>query len=393
MDWPEVVLGGGLFLLAVPVGVLMLQVLAALRATKVGDLEPAQQPPYLAVLVPAHNEAAVIEETLIGLKAEIRLGDRILVVADNCTDETAAIARSHGVEVIERTNLVDRGKGFALDFGLRHLQAAPPEVLVIVDADCRVAPGALRRLGTHAWQKSCPVQGLYLMRSPHQASLKLRLAEFAWRVKNQVRPLGWHVLGLPCELMGTGMAFPWELTARMELANGNIVEDMKLGIDLALQGVAPVFCPDAVVTSEFPIASAAVQSQRKRWEHGHLSMIVSEAPRLFGYALRKRDLRALAMALDLIVPPLALLAALLAGMLMLGLIWNVIGGTVWIAGMAAGLCGLFAVAVFLAWWGWGRSVVRFWEFLSVPIYILAKIPLYLGFLTHRQKDWVRTDRK
>jgi len=81
MDWPELVLGVGLCLLAVPVGVLMLQVLAALRATKVGDLEPAQQPPDLAVLVPAHNEAAVIEETLIGLKAEIRLGDRILVVA------------------------------------------------------------------------------------------------------------------------------------------------------------------------------------------------------------------------------------------------------------------------------------------------------------------------
>ena len=286
MDWPELVLGGGLCLLAVPVGVLMLQVLAALRATKVGDLEPAQQPPCLAVLVPAHNEAAVIAETLVGLKAEIRPGDRILVVADNCTDETAAIARSHSVEVVERTNLVDRGKGFALDFGLRHLQAAPPEVLVIVDADCRVAPGALRRLAARAWQERRPVQGLYLMYAPPQASLKLRLAEFAWRVKNQVRPLGWQALGLPCQLMGTGMAFPWALTAGMALANGNIVEDMKLGIDLALQGVAPVFCPDAVVTSEFPIAGSAVQSQRKRWEHGHLSMIVSEAPRLFGYALR-----------------------------------------------------------------------------------------------------------
>ena len=393
MDWSELVLGGALCLLAVPVGVLMLQVLAALRATKVGDLEPAQQPPCLAVLVPAHNEAAVIAETLVGLKAEIRPGDRILVVADNCTDETAAIARSHGVEVVERTNLVDRGKGFALDFGLRHLQAAPPEVLVIVDADCQVAPGALHRLAARAWQKCCPVQGLYLMYSPPQASLKLRLAEFAWRVKNQVRPLGWHALGLPCQLMGTGMAFPWALTARMALANGNIVEDMKLGIDLALQGAAPVFCPEAVVTSEFPLAGSAVQSQRKRWEHGHLSMIVSEAPRLFGYALRKRDLLALAMVLDLIVPPLALLAALLVGMLMLGLIWNVIGGTVWIAGMAASLCGIFALAVLLAWWGWGRSVVSLRELMSVPFYVLAKIPLYLGFLTRRQKEWVRTDRK
>jgi cellulose synthase/poly-beta-1,6-N-acetylglucosamine synthase-like glycosyltransferase len=393
MDWLELVLGGALCLLTVPVGVLLLQVLAALRARKVGDMEPALQPPYLAVLVPAHNEAAVIEETLIGLKAEIRPGDRILVVADNCTDETASIARSQSVEVVERTNLVERGKGFALDFGLRHLQAAPPELLVIVDADCRVAPGALYRLAARALQKCCPVQGLYLMFSPPEANLKLRLAEFAWRVKNQVRPLGWQALGLPCQLMGTGMAFPWALTKKMALANGNIVEDMKLGVEMALQGAAPAFCPDALFTSEFPLTSSAVQSQRKRWEHGHLSMIVSEAPRLFGYALQKRDLRALAMALDLIVPPLALLAALLAGMLMLGLIWKVIGGTVWIAGMAASLCGIFAAAVLLAWWGWGRSVVSFRELMSVPFYVLAKIPLYLGFLTRRQKDWVRTDRK
>jgi cellulose synthase/poly-beta-1,6-N-acetylglucosamine synthase-like glycosyltransferase len=393
MDWLELVLGGGLCLLAVPVGVLMLQVLAALRATKVGDLEPAQQPPCLAVLVPAHNEAAVIEETLIGLKAEIRPGDRILVVADNCTDETAAIARSNGVEVVERTNLVDRGKGFALDFGLRHLQAAPPKVLVIVDADCRVAPGALHRLAARAWQECRPVQGLYVMYSPPHASLKLRLAEFAWLVRNQVRPLGWHTLGLPCQLMGTGMAFPWVLTAKMALANGNIVEDIKLGIELAKQGAAPVFFPDALVTSEFPLTGPAVQSQRKRWEHGHLSMIVSQAPRLFGYALRKRDLGSLGMALDLIVPPLALLAALLAGMLMLGLIWNVIGGTLWIVAIGASLCGIFAVAVLLAWWGWGRKVVSFRELMSVPTYILAKIPLYLGFLTRRQREWVRTDRK
>jgi cellulose synthase/poly-beta-1,6-N-acetylglucosamine synthase-like glycosyltransferase len=345
------------------------------------------------VLVPAHNEAAVIAETLVGLKKEVRPGDRIVVIADNCTDETASIARSHGVEVIERTNLVDRGKGFALDFGLRHLQTAPPEVLVIVDADCQVAPVALHRLAALAWQTGRPVQGLYLMYSPPQASLKLRLAEFAWRVRNQVRPLGWYALGLPCQLMGTGMAFPWVLTEKMALANGNIVEDMKLGIDLALQGAAPVFCPDALVTSEFPISGSAVQSQRKRWEHGHLSMIVSEAPRLFWYGLQKRDVAALGMVLDLIVPPLALLAALLVGMLVLALIWNVIGGAVWVVGIAVSLFGIFSAAVLLAWWGWGRTVVSFHELMSVPFYILAKLPLYLGFLTRRQKEWVRTDRK
>ena len=389
VDW---VLGLFAVLLLVLVAVFFLQVLGAcLQGERQSALEGFQ--PRIAVLVPAHNESAVIVSTLASLRPQLHEADRLLVVADNCSDDTAALARSAGAEVLERVDVERRGKGFALDFGLRNLQASPPEVLVIVDADCQVAPGALHRLAALALQKCCPVQGLYLMFSPPQASRKLRMAEFAWRVRNQVRPLGWHALGLPCQLMGTGMAFPWVLTGKMALANDNIVEDMKLGVDLALQGVAPTFCPDALVTSEFPLTSSAVHSQRKRWEHGHLSMIVSEAPRLFGYALQKRDLRALAMVLDLIVPPLALLAALLAAMLMLGLVWKAIGGTVWIASMAATLCGIFAVAVLLAWWGWGRSVVSFRELMSVPIYILAKIPLYLGFLTRRQKEWVRTDRK
>jgi cellulose synthase/poly-beta-1,6-N-acetylglucosamine synthase-like glycosyltransferase len=389
VDW---VLGLFAVLLLVVVVVFFLQVLGAcLQGERQSALEGFQ--PRIAVLVPAHNEAAVIVPTLASLRPQLHEADRLLVVADNCSDDTASLARSAGAEVLERVDLERRGKGFALDFGLHYLQAVPPEVLVIVDADCQVAPEALHRLAARALQKCCPVQGLYLMFSPPEANLKLRLAEFAWRVKNQVRPLGWQALGLPCQLMGTGMAFPWVLTKKMALANGNIVEDMKLGVEMALQGAAPAFCPDALFTSEFPLTSTAVQSQRKRWEHGHLSMIVSEAPRLFGYALRKRDLRALAMVLDLIVPPLALLAALLAGMLILGLILNVFGGTVWIAGIAASLCGIFAAAVLLAWWGWGRSVVSFLELMSVPIYILTKIPLYLGFLSHRQKDWVRTDRK
>ena len=389
IDW---LLGLFAVFLLVLVAVLFLQVLVAcLPSKRQSALEGFR--PRIAVLVPAHNESAGILPTLAALRPQLHEADRLLVVADNCSDDTAALARSAGAEVLERVDLERRGKGFALDFGFRHLQSVPPEVLVIVDADCQVAPGALHLLAAHALQKCCPVQGLDLMLSPPEANLKLRLAEFAWRVKNQVRPLGWHALGLPCQLMGTGMAFPWVLTKKMALANGNIVEDMKLGVEMALQGAAPAFCPDALFTSEFPLTSSAVQSQRKRWEHGHLSMIVSEAPRLFGYALLKRDLRALAMVLDLIVPPLALLAALLVGMLMLGVIWKVIGGTAWIAGMAASLCGVFAVAVLLAWWGWGRSVVSFRELMSVPFYVLAKIPLYLGFLTRRQKEWVRTDRK
>ena len=78
--------------------------------------------------------------------AQLEPGDRLLVVADNCTDHTAAVARAAGAEVLERRDAERRGKGYALAAGVDTLRAGPPDVVVIVDADCRPAAGAIDRL-------------------------------------------------------------------------------------------------------------------------------------------------------------------------------------------------------------------------------------------------------
>jgi cellulose synthase/poly-beta-1,6-N-acetylglucosamine synthase-like glycosyltransferase len=193
--------------------------------------------------------------------------------------------------------------------------------------------------------------------------------------------------------MGTGMAFPWAMAVTMPLANANIVEDMKMGIELALAGTPPMFCPEALVTSEFPVVDAAVKSQRTRWEHGHLSMILREVPRLLGRALIRLDMQALGLALDLLVPPLALLVLMQFGMLILAGLAAMFGaGFMPLLFATFGVALLFAV-VLLAWLGWGRQVVSLGDLLSVPVYVLAKIPLYFRFWTHRQREWIRTDRK
>ena len=92
----------------------------------------------LAVLVPAHDEGAVLLQTIADIQMQLRPGDRLLVVADNCADDTAGIARAAGAEVVERHDPDKRGKGYALDFGIRHLALDPPEVVIIIDADCRL---------------------------------------------------------------------------------------------------------------------------------------------------------------------------------------------------------------------------------------------------------------
>jgi len=316
----------------------------------------------------------------------------LLVVADNCSDNTAAIARACGAEVIERSNQDLRGKGYALDFGIRHLESNPPEVAIVIDADCRVGAGAIDRLARQCGKAARPVQALYLMHAPPEAGLKMRIAEFAWLVRNQVRPLGYHRLGLPCQLDGTGMAFPWPLICDASLASGHIVEDLKLGIDLARSGAPAQFCPEALVTSVFPTTTEGVSTQRTRWEHGHLGMILGEAPRLLLDAVRGFDGRLLALALDLCVPPLALLLMLVLAVSGCGaLLFAATGLTLplWVAATAL----LFlALSILLAWAGFGQSVISLASLAYAPFYALWKIPVYLMFMVKRQGEWVRSRR-
>ncbi|KAF1043027.1 MAG: hypothetical protein GAK35_02409 [Herbaspirillum frisingense] len=380
-----------LLLLALPVLVLLVQVLSARFAPqRVSPL--SDQRPRVAVLVPAHNEASGIAEVVAGIREQLQAGDRLLVVADNCSDATAAMARAAGAEVTERFHETLRGKGYALDHGIRHLSQQPPEVLIMVDADCLLGKGALDRIARVCRHSGRPVQALYLMHAPESTGPMRRIAEFAWVVKNLVRPLGFQKLGQPCQLMGTGMAFTWEQIRKAELATGHIVEDMKMGVDLAGAGQAPLFCPDAMVYSFFPSSESGAQTQRTRWEHGHLSVIMSYVPRLLAGALKTGNGALASLALDLCVPPLALLVMLT------GVAWVVTALIfllfAWSAPLvlASVLLACIGVSVPLAWSGFAREVLSLRELLAAFGYVARKLPLYFKFIFNRQVEWVRSKR-
>jgi len=387
----EVVLVALALLLLVPVVVFSLQVLLSLPAMRPQTF-PAGRRPTVCVLVPAHDEAEVIATTLRSVRAQLAPGDRVLVVADNCSDDTARIARAEGAEVIERTDLSRRGKGYALDFGVCHLEQVPPEIVVIVDADCELHDGALDRLARRSAEQGCPVQALYLMHSPQGARLKTRVGEFAWSVRNKLRPLGYHRLGLPCQLMGTGMAFPWPVIRGAALANGHIVEDLKLGLELARTGTPPLFCPDAVVTSVFPASTEGTRTQRTRWEHGHLSMIFSDGIGFLAAALARFQLRQVAMLLDLCVPPLALLVLLVSTLLAIDVAAYAVLELARPLGLALFACLVLGISVLLAWFACGRRILSLRDLSYAPFYALGKIPLYVRFLVGRQVEWVRSRR-
>ena len=348
--------------------------------------------PSVAVLVPAHNEAGVITATLQSILPQLQGGDRLLVVADNCADATPLTAAAAGAEVIERHDGERRGKGFALDFGVRHLSQRPPAVLLIVDADCQVAAGSIEQLAGLCAARGRPVQGRYLMQLPPAAGALRRIAQFAWVVRNEVRPRGLARAGLPCQLMGSGMAFPWHTVVGGRLASSHLVEDLKLGLELAEAGTAPLFCPDALVSSVFPASAAGVASQRRRWEHGHLSVLCGHGPRLLLRALARRDAATLALTLDLLVPPVALLSLLVGAVWLLDLAaWQVLGSAMPLRYGSIAFV-LLAAAVLLAWLRFARRIVSPGTLLLACAYALGKVPLYARFLVARQVDWVRSRR-
>src|SRR5579883_235206 len=264
-------------IVAVPATVLFVEIIAAIFLSQPNYSISSSECEIgrVAVVVPAHNESTGLLSTLLDLRVQLNKHDRLLVVADNCSDDTAAVARSAGAEVIERNEPDRKGKGFALAYAISHLKADPPRFVIFADADCRIERGVIHTLASVCAQTNRPVQSFSSMVAPSNSPLNTRVAEFAWRVKNYLRPRGLAAMGLPCQLMGCGMAFPWEVICNANLASTSIVEDLKLGIDLAFAGHLATFCSDAGMVSEFPTTPEGLQTQRARWEKGHINIILA----------------------------------------------------------------------------------------------------------------------
>jgi cellulose synthase/poly-beta-1,6-N-acetylglucosamine synthase-like glycosyltransferase len=381
-------------LLLTLIAVALLAPLAVLAVECLAALLPARAPtdgprPTCAVLVPAHDEEAGLPATLAAIWPQLEQGDRLLVIADNCTDGTAAAARIAGAEVHERRDPNRRGKGYALAAGVDALRAGSPDVVVIVDADCRASAGAIDRLIRTAAATGRPVQAVNFIDPPPAATAASRLSAWAVRVKNMVRPRGLRRLGLPCILTGSGMAFPWRLLRDAPLATGHIVEDMRLGIDLAIAGHPTLFEPAAEFVSALPAAGGAARSQRTRWEHGHLGMLVTQVPRLCIQAVRQRRLDLAGLALELGVPPLSVLALAWTSAAVVSLTLAESWLPAWLLLTGGAIA---AVAGLLSWFAFGRAVLRPAALLAAPLYAAGKLPMYLKFLVRPQQAWVRTPR-
>ncbi len=375
---------------ATPLAIFTTEVATGLRQRR--RHSPTGSAGRVVVLIPAHDEAHGIAATLAALAEVSTPATRVLVVADNCSDATAAIARAAGAAVIERQDAVARGKGYALAFGRDHLAASAdhPDAVIVMDADCRLAPGSVAALAA-ACADGRPVQAINLIAPDLAAEPMTQISGFAMVVKNLYRSRGMQRLGGAALLTGTGMAFPWPLFAKAELASGSLVEDLGLGIALTRAGHAPRLVEAAAVSSA-PAPPEVALVQRTRWEHGFLETVRRSALPLVWSGLRRGSASELLLGAHLVVPPLALLLMMAGAMLVVTLLLTLAG-----AGIApAVVLGVMLTAAlgvtFVAWLHGGRRWLSGAALLRAPLYVLWKLPIYLGFLRRRETVWRRTPR-
>ncbi|MFT3978303.1 MAG: glycosyltransferase family 2 protein [Sphingomonas bacterium] len=377
--------------LALPLLVLAVELALGLIPRSKSGTDAAGPPPRAVILMPAHNECQSIAGTIAALAPAIAENMTLLVVADNCTDDTAAVSRAAGAEVIERTDPARRGKGHALAFGRDWLANDPPDCVIVLDADCMAEPGALERLARASTTLGRPVQGSNLLCPAPGDGPMVQISNFAFLIKNLIRQRGDARLGAPAILGGTGMAAPWRLFADAPLATSDLAEDLALGIHFARGGANPCFVEDARIRSA-PASHADTLAQRTRWEHGFIGTARRHALPLIAEGIARMRPGLAWLALHLLVPPLALLVALGgAGLVLCGLL--ALAGASWLPALLIVLClGAVMLLLVLNWAISGRDTISGATLARIPLYVAWKLPIYLRLIGRRQHEWVRTRR-
>jgi len=349
----------------------------------------------LAIIVPAHNEEAGLPATLESLLAchEPPAPADIVVIADNCTDNTAAVARAHGAKVLERRDRGKRGKGFALDHAFRHLEDPDRAGLqhaayAVVDADTRVDPNFCQALRRAFASGADACQCVYRVGNA-DANQRTRLQNIAFLAINLLRPTGRARLGLSAGILGTGFALRADVVRALPYNSFSIVEDLEYHLRLVRAGYQVRFLEESAVWSDMPVSGAAARSQRARWEGGRLRLIRENAPALGAEIITRGRLSLVEPLLDLLLLPLSyhvLLLALLTGLAALS------GGLVFAYALAA--LGVVVMHVALAM-VMGGAGLRDWQALVKAPFLLAwklaNLPAILRAAAGGA-EWKRTSR-
>jgi cellulose synthase/poly-beta-1,6-N-acetylglucosamine synthase-like glycosyltransferase len=348
------------------------------------------------IVVPAHDEESGIARTIQSLfDTDYPAGlKRVIVVADNCTDGTAARARAAGATVLTRDDPLRVGKGYALAVAFEHsLRSRRADAVVVVDADSVVSPNLLRAFAARLENGARAVQAAPAVLNAGD-SWRTQLMSLALALFNGVRSLGRQNLGLSCGLRGNGMCLAASVLRAEPYRAFSLVEDLEYGIALGRLGVRVQYAPEAVVSSAMVSSSSAAATQRRRWELGRLRLARRVAPTLLREAIATRNIVLLDLCLDLLIAPLAYLALTIAAGCITSLILclsddSTVAFACWMWFVSAA----FVTAYFLRGWQLSQLGMRGAKaVMRIPGYVAWKIAL-LFHAPPSAEQWVRTARE
>jgi cellulose synthase/poly-beta-1,6-N-acetylglucosamine synthase-like glycosyltransferase len=357
-------------------------------------LHPTTRSLRFDVIVPAHNEAHAIAKTVSSLLQINWPRDhfRVLVVADNCSDTTAALADAAGATVLERSDTSRRGKGYALQFAfLRSRMDERADAVVVVDADSVVSPNLLEALAARIERGAHAVQVHHGVINA-QIAWRTRLLAIAVAAVHVVRSRAREWAQVSAGIRGNGWCVTHALLRQVDYNAFSLAEDLEFGIDLGLRGYRVFYAGEAEACQEMVVDANAAKKQRQRWERGRFELIGSRTLPLLRAALRRRSALCLDLALDLIVLPLSYVVLNVGALLLISVLaahfYPAFDAWLWIS-LACAAC--LVLYVLRGWQLSGTGARGLLDLAGAPLFIIWKTALMLE--RKRSADWIRTERK
>jgi cellulose synthase/poly-beta-1,6-N-acetylglucosamine synthase-like glycosyltransferase len=351
-----------------------------------------------AVIVCAHNEASVVAGVVNSLRAQHyprELVD-VFVVADNCTDDTAAVAADAGALVLERHDLTKRTKGYALQWGMDHVIARGPyDAVCVLDADNVAAPSFLATMRDYLAAGHRAIQGYLDIKNP-DATWVTRCIALSYYLSNRTFMRARTRLGLPATLGGTGFCLDWDVFVAHRWDPGSLADDLELTMRLILARVPVTFGWYARTYDEKPTTLRLSLRQRSRWMQGHHDVAFRWVAKMAWQTVRRPSIACFDATLHLL-QPMRLLVAAVCGVILgttalLAPDLQALDGAFrfgWPAAIVAG--GFFVVHPLAVAIAERRGIMFIKNALPVFLYSFTWIPaVVVGLVRVRRRVWVHT---
>lgn len=258
-----------------------------------------------AVVIAAHNEELVIGHIIDSLHQQNYPRDLydIMVIADNCTDKTSAIAKEHNALVFQRQNNEERGKGYALEWMFNKIYKMDKiyDAICVFDADNLVSTNFLSEMNKQLQRGYKAVQGYVDSKNPYDSWITYSYSISFW-LANRLFQLSRYNLGLTCGLCGTGFCVDMDTLKKIGWGATCLTEDLEFTMKLSLHDIKIGWSHNAVVYDEKPLTLKQSWRQRKRWMQGHTDCAIRYFPSLLYKAIKQKNFIAIDCAIYLCQP-------------------------------------------------------------------------------------------